>query len=296
MHTCVQLLGTDRAQSVIVSLPQKRLHHCYDPFGQTVNRSPGTAGFNGAYQESPTGHYLLGNGYRAYSSVLRRFISPVSLSPFGKGGLNTYAYCKGDAVNARDPSGHWPTFDNLVKNIKLNQPFTDMFKTLKARYPQTYAKEFGDQSTKSLARYLNSAGQENMKNLSKSATDWAEDLATNRYPQNISETQKYLINYQEFATVINKHPEAPILLLASDRTLENLPLTQKNYAKQFIGNALSPFIERSEEGMARMRTILQEDFISSFTGTLPTWYHKSVALNSGKKLTFNNKIIRRNSI
>ncbi|KPZ22499.1 RHS repeat-associated core domain-containing protein, partial [Pseudomonas syringae group genomosp. 3] len=31
---------------------------------------------------------------------------PDSLSPFGKGGLNAYAYCAGDPVNRSDPSGH----------------------------------------------------------------------------------------------------------------------------------------------------------------------------------------------
>ncbi|EGH35731.1 hypothetical protein PSYJA_44541, partial [Pseudomonas syringae pv. japonica str. M301072] len=37
-----------------------------------------------------TGHYLLGNGYRAFNPVLMRFNSPDSLSPFGEGGVNAY--------------------------------------------------------------------------------------------------------------------------------------------------------------------------------------------------------------
>ncbi|EGH65727.1 hypothetical protein PSYAC_12586, partial [Pseudomonas syringae pv. actinidiae str. M302091] len=53
-----------------------------------------------------TGHYLLGNGYRAFNPMLMRFNSPDSLSPFGEGGLNAYAYCAGDPVNRVDPSGH----------------------------------------------------------------------------------------------------------------------------------------------------------------------------------------------
>ncbi|PPA01067.1 RHS repeat-associated core domain-containing protein, partial [Pseudomonas sp. MWU12-2312b] len=42
---------------------------------------------------------------RAFNPVLMRFNSPDSLSPFGKGGLISYAYCSGDPVNNIDPSG-----------------------------------------------------------------------------------------------------------------------------------------------------------------------------------------------
>lgn len=62
--------------------------------------------FSGQRKESATGHYLLGNGYRAFNPVLMRFHSPDSLSPMGAGGLNSYAYCSGDPVNYTDPSGH----------------------------------------------------------------------------------------------------------------------------------------------------------------------------------------------
>jgi RHS repeat-associated protein len=62
--------------------------------------------FNGERLEVPTGHYLLGNGYRAYNAVLMRFNSPDNLSPFGRGGVNAYVYCGGDPVNRVDPSGH----------------------------------------------------------------------------------------------------------------------------------------------------------------------------------------------
>ncbi|WP_412177811.1 RHS repeat-associated core domain-containing protein [Pseudomonas coronafaciens] len=48
----------------------------------------------------------MGNGYRAYNPVLMRFHSQDSLSPFGEGGLNAYAYGEGDSVNRVDPTGH----------------------------------------------------------------------------------------------------------------------------------------------------------------------------------------------
>ncbi|RMN89816.1 hypothetical protein ALQ51_04245 [Pseudomonas cannabina] len=72
-----------------------------------ASRQPGALpGFNGELIDSVTGHYLLGNGYRAYNPILMRFNSPDSLSPFGKGGLNAYAYCAGDPINRSDPTGH----------------------------------------------------------------------------------------------------------------------------------------------------------------------------------------------
>ncbi|MDU9389399.1 RHS repeat-associated core domain-containing protein [Pseudomonas sp. zfem002] len=66
----------------------------------------GTLGFNGEYRER-SGVYLLGS-YRTYSPLSRRFHQPDSLSPFGVGGSNAYAYCRGDPVNHIDPDGHSP--------------------------------------------------------------------------------------------------------------------------------------------------------------------------------------------
>ncbi|WP_414648270.1 RHS repeat-associated core domain-containing protein [Cedecea sp.] len=62
--------------------------------------------FNGERLDPVSETYHLGNGYRAYSPVLMRFTRPDSWSPFGAGGINTYAYCAGDPVNRSDPTGH----------------------------------------------------------------------------------------------------------------------------------------------------------------------------------------------
>ncbi|RMO78769.1 hypothetical protein ALQ36_03092 [Pseudomonas syringae pv. primulae] len=103
------LLLTDQQQSVIAA---QGLALAYTPYG---HRHPSTEpmnlpGFTGQRVDPVTGHYLLGNGYRAFNPVLMRFNSPDSLSPFGEGGLNAYAYCEGDPVNGVDPSGHMPLF------------------------------------------------------------------------------------------------------------------------------------------------------------------------------------------
>ncbi|MDR0279666.1 MAG: RHS repeat-associated core domain-containing protein [Paucimonas sp.] len=82
----------------------------------------GRQGFNGELPEPVTGHYLLGNGYRAYSPVLMIFLQPDSWSPFGAGGINAYAYCEGDTVNAVDPTGHVPMLGRINFNNRLKAP------------------------------------------------------------------------------------------------------------------------------------------------------------------------------
>jgi RHS repeat-associated protein len=67
-------------------------------------------GFNGERQDTVLGGYHLGNGYRLYNPALRRFTAPDSMSPFGQGGINPYAYCAGDPINHTDPSGHFDPF------------------------------------------------------------------------------------------------------------------------------------------------------------------------------------------
>lgn len=71
-------------------------------------------GFNGERCDPVTGGYHLGNGYRMYNPRFMRFHGADSMSPFGKGGLNSYAYCLGDPINKRDPSGHFALIDNLI--------------------------------------------------------------------------------------------------------------------------------------------------------------------------------------
>lgn len=62
-------------------------------------------GYNGELHERETGWQILGNGYRVYNPVLKRFHSADAESPFGDGGSNSYAYCAGDPLNYKDPSG-----------------------------------------------------------------------------------------------------------------------------------------------------------------------------------------------
>ncbi|MBH1968175.1 MAG: RHS repeat-associated core domain-containing protein [Pseudomonadales bacterium] len=125
------LLAADQKQSVLLAVGSTLLPpFAYTPFG---HRSPQTVllhmiGFNGECPDPMTGHYLLGNGYRAYNPVLMRFNSPDSWSPFGEGGINPYAAFKSDPINQVDPTGHAP-FPFMV--LKAANRFKSGLKSMK---------------------------------------------------------------------------------------------------------------------------------------------------------------------
>jgi len=92
------------------------------PYGVATNLLNPDSGYPddidnpGAYPESVmgtaqgadvgTGLLILGD-VRCFDPVLGRFLQWDGLSPFGKGGLNGYAYAGNDPVNFWDPSGHY---------------------------------------------------------------------------------------------------------------------------------------------------------------------------------------------
>ena len=119
------LLATDFQRSVLHGVsPDKVEPIAYNVYGHRPAHSGllSVLGFNGERPDPVTGHYLLGNGYRAFNPVLMRFNSPDSLSPFGEGGINCYGYCGGEPINRVDPSGHVfgiKSLINYVNNIDV---------------------------------------------------------------------------------------------------------------------------------------------------------------------------------
>jgi RHS repeat-associated protein len=85
----------------------------YTPYGYSPDTGRSVS-FCGYYKEA-YGAFALGSGYRAFCPVLLRFVGPDGLSPFGRGGINAYAYGLGNPVNLVDPDGHMPLPVALLK-------------------------------------------------------------------------------------------------------------------------------------------------------------------------------------
>jgi len=125
------LLGADQQRSVLNTA--EYLQIAYTPYG-TRHPALDLPGFNGEQPDPVTGHYLLGNGYRAFNPILMRFNSPDSLSPFSEGGINAYAYCAGDPVNRVDPSGHSPfLIQSIQKLVKAVTSFLSVSRKIPLR-------------------------------------------------------------------------------------------------------------------------------------------------------------------
>lgn len=87
-----------------------------------------------------TGNYLLGNGHRAYSPVNQRFNSPDSHSPFGLGGLNSYAFVGNDPINRNDPTGRFVGHVNpLMGAVRAITALKNQVIKLFSPQPQIYA-------------------------------------------------------------------------------------------------------------------------------------------------------------
>jgi RHS repeat-associated protein len=104
------LLEVDQNGSVlkVSEGPDEEESHSYSAYGHDPSLASARVhlGFNGELFDRRSSCYLLGEGYRAYSSTLGRFTAADSWSPFGRGGRNSYTYAGGDPINYIDPTGH----------------------------------------------------------------------------------------------------------------------------------------------------------------------------------------------
>jgi len=133
------LLATNQMRSVLQIVKANHPNPiAYSPYGYRPARGSllSSLGFNGERPDPITGHYLLGNGYRVFNTILMRFNSPDNLSPFGMGGLNPYAYCLGDPINLNDESGHFAWLGGLVSGLgEINKKTVSLFARLSKPKP-----------------------------------------------------------------------------------------------------------------------------------------------------------------
>jgi len=139
MKNCRSILpAQDQTKSILCTTSQAmpRGQFTYAPYGTDRRKaSPDTAlGFNGELRSHDASHYLLGNGKRAFWPSIMRFGTPDLLSPFARGGINSYAYCNNDPVNYSDPSGQngVPRLTSLAAQaaIKSSSTFSAIAKSL----------------------------------------------------------------------------------------------------------------------------------------------------------------------
>ncbi|MFK3819267.1 RHS repeat-associated core domain-containing protein [Pseudomonas sp. NPDC089407] len=117
----ISLLATTHMHSPMAAQDSKIFHPLVNnPFGFMSLPEGQTVGFNGERIDMQSCMYALGQGYRWYSTALMRFASTDSVSPFGAGGINAYAYALNDPVNHFDPDGHI-TVGPMIHGIKMRR-------------------------------------------------------------------------------------------------------------------------------------------------------------------------------
>ncbi len=153
----VKLLETD-AQGSCIGLAKTTGHLvdiAYSPYGND-NYANDTALYTRFVGEAllPLARgYSLGMGHRVFYPSLMRFTRPDALSPFDRGGLNTYAYCSDDPVNRSDPSGRW----SISKWYNGGYSYTGIRATVVASRPgaalsSRMVKSFSDSLQKRISR------------------------------------------------------------------------------------------------------------------------------------------------
>lgn len=197
----VTLLATDQQTSVLHCIrPALRRPQAYSPYGHcpAVSGLLTLLGFNGERIDTLTGHYLLGNGYRAFNPVLMRFNSPDDLSPFDRGGINSYTYCSNDPINKKDPSGYF-SISSLFK------PFTYLKKQALRPYYKSASKSRAGTSSP-------------LKNLEHPARNKVEDGVRDRFIE--EGFMKYtIVKSRKDLAIVNDKDYKHKYILTKDNTL-----------------------------------------------------------------------------
>jgi RHS repeat-associated protein len=238
------LLLTDQQRSVLRTVnPQDDQLMAYTAYGhrRAENGLTSLLGFNGERSDPMTGHYLLGNGYRAFNPVLMRFNSPDSLSPFGRGGLNGYAYCVGDPVNYSDPTGGTPMFfKSLLRRVGLMKK-PDLT-PVAIRYIASSALNNGEQQA---SRPTNIASNESLANSPAGPPVIAGNNQTPPSFERFAKASNYLLRKAEALEnliVVKSLKQQTLGVIVKDPSLMNaygIPPSTEIQIRDAIENAVS---------------------------------------------------------
>lgn len=196
------LLETDRHASLLRAHGVSCIHsHLYTAYGYAATQPSAysATGYNGERIDD-SNIYLLGNGYRAFNPILRRFQAPDSSSPFGEGGIHAYAYCSGDPINFTDPTGHvnvklYIARASASASDRMSKPGLTYDQVSIISKPRNsppsnntqYISEFQDNPFIELSR--------KQLNYLESGLDRVTERANNRWPS-VSETEQKLEAFQ----------------------------------------------------------------------------------------------------
>jgi RHS repeat-associated protein len=277
MQNSTYILRTDSKNSAIGAVANRGAFMAFTPFGFARQHAPHRSLFNGELCDPLTRRYLLGNGYRAYSPVLGRFLSPDSFSPFGQGGINSYAYCSGDPINASDPSGHIKTSAQIkVKNsvlIDLAVPYKD------TQLIEAIKQSLGN-NTK-LGKLLFERGEETANSVYANSRRKIDYISTNTDPVGAAASQfeartRDVILANALATTLDK----PAGLTLSDIAMNAVPHIDPSIGMNALMDMFELPYKLPRAAHLRMRQLLQKHARDTPT-TLgyPGWLKESKELN-----------------
>ncbi|MDD2135031.1 RHS repeat-associated core domain-containing protein [Pseudomonas kurunegalensis] len=118
------LYFTDQAGTLLGTAHHSHtINNVFSAYGHNANEILNAIGFKAERYDPLARGYFLGNGHRLYMTGVMRFCRPDISSPFGLGGINSYAYCAGDPINYFDPTGKsrtplWRLRKATTKHIK----------------------------------------------------------------------------------------------------------------------------------------------------------------------------------
>ncbi|MDP9785232.1 RHS repeat-associated core domain-containing protein [Pseudomonas fluorescens] len=267
------LIAHDDKRSTLLSLRTNEAEPettAYTAFGHSpVDKSSHRVlGFNGERPDKNSGFYLLGNGYRAFNTVLMRFNSPDNRSPFGDGGINAYAYCAGDPVNRTDPFGHsWMSLFKGVANLAGRQRPTMLYvgKYVQATSSKTqfkiYARSSVDDTFKRVGRFPRSKGYTQAEIVELAAKDNATMIARDNNISAIRAANKQMLDAAAARErAVNNKMSADPRVQALKLDLRNAELDVASARRAFKSrggrhNHKNDFTRREEDAFSRVEDI-----------------------------------------